>query len=99
MKRFKVVILSEAQNDLRYAIDYYSKIDIKLAKRFLKATKTTVNDLKKMPLFQIKYDQIRLRIIQKFPYTIHYTVNESNQTVFIYGIRYAASDPKTWPKP
>lgn len=63
MKKFKVVILSEAQNDFSNAIDYYSKIDIKLTKRFVKATKTTVNDLKKMPLFQIKYDQIRLRII------------------------------------
>jgi plasmid stabilization system protein ParE len=98
MKKFKAVILSEAQDDLKDAIDHYKKIDILLAKRFLKAAKTTVNDLKKMPLFQIKYDQIRLRIIHKFPYTIHYTVNIDNETIYIYGIRYASSDPKTWPK-
>jgi hypothetical protein len=58
MKKFKAVILSQAQDDLKDAIDHYKKIDILLAKRFLKATKTTVNDLKKMPMFQIKYDQI-----------------------------------------
>ena len=98
MKKIKVVILSEAQDDLKEAFDHYKKIDVLLAKRFLKAAKTTVNDLKKMPMFQIKYDQIRLRIIRKFPYTIHYTVNEDNATIYIYGIRYASSDPKTWPK-
>ncbi len=98
MKKFKAVILSEAQDDFKDAIDHYKKIDILLAKRFLKATKTTVNDLKKMPMFQIKYDQIRLRIIHKVPYTIHYTVNEENAIIYIYGIRYASSDPKTWPK-
>jgi len=98
MKKYKVVILSQAQNDLRDAINHYKKIDILLAKRFLKAIKITVNDLKKMPMFQIKYDQIRLRIIHKFPYTIHYTVNVDNATIYIYGIRYASSDPKTWPK-
>ena len=81
MKKIKVVILSEAQDDLKDAIDHYKKIDILLAKRFLKATKTTVNDLKKMPMFQIKYDQIRLRIIRKFPFTIHYTVSVDNATV------------------
>ncbi len=46
-------------------------------------------------MFQIKFDQIRLRVIHKFPYTIHYTVNEENATIYIYGIRYASSDPKT----
>ncbi len=98
MKKFKVVVLTQVQDDLKDAVEYYKKIDISLAKRFLKATKTTVNDLKKMPMFQIKYDQIRLRIIHKFPYIIHYTVNEDNNTIYIYGIRYASSDPKTWPK-
>ncbi len=51
-----------------------------------------------MPLFQIKYDTMRLRIIHKFPYTIHFIVDEAKQTVYIYGIRYAPSNPETWPK-
>lgn len=41
---------------------------------------------------------MRLRIIHKFPYTIHYIVNEENKTINIYGIRYATSNPETWPR-
>jgi toxin ParE1/3/4 len=98
MQKFKAVILPAAQDDITDAIEFYKKINAALAKRFYKATKSTVNDLKNMPMFQIKYDQIRLRIIRKFPYTIHYTVDESTHTIYIYGVRYASSDPKTWPK-
>ena len=49
-------------------------------------------------MYQIKYDQMRLRIIHKFPYTIHYIVNEEHKTINIYGIRYAPSNPETWPR-
>jgi toxin ParE1/3/4 len=41
---------------------------------------------------------MRLRIIHKFPYTIHYIVNEENKTITIYGIRYAPSNPESWPR-
>jgi toxin ParE1/3/4 len=98
MKKFKVEILTQAQDDFREAVKYYKDIDPKLGKRFVKVTKSIVNDLKKMPMFQIKYDQMRLRIIHKFPYTIHFMVNEEKHTIYIYGIRYAPFDPKTWPR-
>lgn len=96
MRKFKVQILSAAQIDFEEAVDYYRQIDEKLAIRFVKATKTTVEDLRKMPMYQIKYDQIRIRIIQKFPYSIHFIVDEKNLLIRIYGIRFAPSDPKKW---
>ena len=98
MKKFKVLILPQAQDDFRDAVKYYKEIDEKLGKRFVKITKSTVNDLKKTAMYQIKYEQIRLRIIHKFPYTIHYIVNEEEKTIHIYGIRYAPSNPETWPR-
>ncbi len=76
MKKFKVLILPQAQDDFRDAVKYYKEIDEKLGKRFVKITKSTVNDLKKTAMYQIKYEQMRLRIIHKFPCTIHYIVNE-----------------------
>ena len=60
MKKFNVVILPQAEDDFRDALNYYSDINQKLGKRFIKITKSTVNDLKKMPLYQVKYDEIRL---------------------------------------
>lgn len=98
MKKFKVSILPEAEDELRDAYKYYKEINIKLATRFLKTTKSTVNDLRKMPMYQIKFDQIRLRIIHKFPYVIHFMVDEKSHTIKIYGIRHGASNPETWSK-
>ena len=60
MKKFKVLILPQAQDDFRDAVKYYKEIDEKLGKRFVKITKSTVNDLKKTAMYQIKYEQIRL---------------------------------------
>ena len=96
MTKFTVEILPQAQDDFLDAVKYYRDIDEKLGKRFIKITKSTVNDLKKIAMYQIKYDQMRLRIIHKFPYTIHYIVNEEHKTINIYGIRYAPSNPETW---
>ena len=63
MKKYTINILPKAQDDFRDAVKYYRDIDEKLAKRFVKITKSTVNDLKKTAMYQIKYDQMRLRII------------------------------------
>ena len=98
MKKYTVVILPEAEADFRDAVKYYNDINPKLGQRFVKITKSTVNDLKKMPHYQIKYDEIRLRIIYKFPYTIHFSVNDDLKIIYIWGFRYAPSNPENWPK-
>ena len=98
MKKFNVVILPQAEDDFRDAFNYYSEINQKLGKRFIKITKSTVNDLKKMPLYQVKYDEIRLRIIHKFPYAIHFSVNVELKLIYIWGFRYAPSNPENWPR-
>ena len=56
MKKFKVVILPQAQDDFRDAVKYYRDIEEKLGERFIKITKYTVNELKKLPMYQIKYE-------------------------------------------
>ena len=44
MKKYTINILPKAQDDFRDAVKYYRDIDEKLAKRFVKITKSTVND-------------------------------------------------------
>ena len=53
MKKFTIQILPKAQDDFRDAVKYYKDIDEKLGKRFVKITKSTVNDLKKTAMYQI----------------------------------------------
>ena len=83
MKRFKVLVLDEAENDFIKAIEYYKTINLTVAKKFYKATNSTLNDLKKNPL------------IKGIPYVLHFTVDEKLQTVFVYGIRNTSQNPET----
>ena len=93
MKRFKVLVLDEAENDFIKAIEYYKTINLTVAKKFYKATNTTLNDLKKNPFYQIRYDDFRMKMIKGFPYVLHFTVDEKLQTAFVYGIRNTYLNP------
>ena len=45
-------------------------------------------------LFQFKYSDVRVHFIEKFPYGIHYKVNES--ILQIIGVFHTKRSPKNW---
>lgn len=95
MQKFKIELYSEAISDFKFALEYYESINSKLSKKFKAATNTAFNDLKKNPFYEIRYDDFRLKQIKKFPYLIHFVVNENAQTVYVYGIRNTNQNPDT----
>jgi toxin ParE1/3/4 len=95
MHNYKIIILDDADNDFRQALSYYKNIKPALAKAFITAVKTAINDLKKNPFYEVRYNDFRLKLVKKYPYIIHYIVNESNTTISIYGIRNTHQDPNT----
>lgn len=95
MKKFAVVLYTEAIADFKEALKHYRDISPAVSKKFRGAVNTTVNDLKKNPFYQIRYDNFRLKVVKKFPYVFHFIVNEDAGTVFVYGIRNSHKDPDT----
>lgn len=73
MHNYKIIILDDANNDFREAISYYKNIKPTLAKAFITAVKTAINDLKKNPFYEVRYNDFRLKIGKKIPlrYTLH----------------------------
>lgn len=98
MKPFTIRVLASAEDDLDEAFEYYSDISPKLGQRFIKLLNTALNDLKKNPDYQIRYDNFRMKIVKKFPYVIHYILDEKRQIVFVYGIRNSYQNPDKYPK-
>jgi len=47
-------------------------------------------------LFSIKYDNIRCMCIEKFPYMVHYRVNEQTKTVKVEALFHTSRNPKSW---
>ena len=96
MNRYRIIILDEAVDDFRKAFDYYKAIRPSLAKKFFVATNSALNDLKKNPFYQIRYDEFRMKIVKKFPFIIHYIVDEQSKVVAVYGIRNSYQDPENY---
>ena len=72
---YKVVIIKEAKLDFREALNYYKDINPKLSKRFIQSFKESLKIIKEKPeLFQVRFDDVRIKIFKIFPYLIHYTI-------------------------
>jgi toxin ParE1/3/4 len=98
MKKFKILILNQASEEFEEAFEYYKKINPKLAKKFFNQTNISLNDLKKNPFYQIRYDDFRMKIVKKFPYIIHYIVYENSNNVTVYGILNSNQNPDSSPR-
>ncbi|MBI2258941.1 MAG: type II toxin-antitoxin system RelE/ParE family toxin [Flavobacteriia bacterium] len=98
MKKFKILILNQASEEFEEAFEYYKEINPKIAKKFFNQTNIALNDLKKNPFYQIRYDDFRMKIVKKFPYIIHYIVDENSKNVTVYGIRNSYQNPDSYPK-
>lgn len=95
MKHFDIDILDEAIADIQNAIDYYKTISLPLATKFHTAVKNSFAELKRNPYYQIRYDNVRMRSVKRFPHVLHFVVEENPNVIFIYGVRHAAQNPDT----
>lgn len=72
---YRIVIVDEAKLDFREALNYYKDINPKLARRFNQSFKESLKIVKGNPeLFQIRFDDVRIKILKTFPYLIHFTI-------------------------
>lgn len=92
-KKFSVSYQNEALLHLQKTIDYYNSKQNGLGKRFGSEVIKTSKKLEKNPYFQIRYDNIRCVPIKKFPFMIHFLVQEELKKVRIYAILHTSLDP------
>jgi hypothetical protein len=94
---FKVEYNPDFFNDLVEAVDWYNEKQVGLGNRFFNKVKQQTAKLSSTALhFAIKYDDIRCMCIQKFPYMVHYCVNEQTKTVKVEAMFHTSRDPRIW---
>ena len=95
--KFAVEYNPDFFNDLVQAVDWYNDIQIGLGSRFFNQIKTQTSKLTTLALFfAVKYDDIRCMPIEKFPYLVHYRVNEQTSTVKVEALFHTSRDPEIW---
>lgn len=92
---FKIKIFPRAKDEINEIADYYESIKKGLGKRFYKEFLDKIETLKHIPFFFVRYNIIRTLPLKKFPYTIHFSVDEIEKIVSILAITSDSQDPNT----
>ncbi len=97
MKRFKIKIDKDALSDIQEATDWYNQKMQGLGTRFQRQVKQQINSLKNNPeSYGKRYANVRCMLIKKFPFLVHFTINESKHIVEIFAIIHTSRNPKIW---
>lgn len=94
MRKFKIFLTPRAIEELQKAIDYYNNCQSGLGKRFNADFKQQLNSIKARPFTRaIRYDDIRLAVFEKFPYAIHFCIEDD--FIIIHGVLSMLQDPQS----
>lgn len=94
---YRIQILETADNDIAEAIELYEGIRNGLSMDFELCLEEGYADILNTPLgYQIRYRDVRIKFIRRFPYGIHYRIKEDMITVI--SVFRQAKDPKNWYK-
>lgn len=93
---FKILITSKAHFDILEGIEWYNKQSADLGKRFYQTIQKKYKTLSQNPFFQIRYEDVRCLPLEKFPYMIHFIVEEERERVVVIGVICTHRDPRIW---
>ena len=97
MTAYKLRFHPQFVHELDVSIAYYEGHSKTAARKFRSATKKQLNIIKKNPYaMSIRYDDVRFIHIEKFPYSIHYSIDVINNCVLVYRILCDYRDPEVF---
>lgn len=97
MKVYKVQIDLDGLNDIEEVSDWYNNKLAGLGNRFSKQVKNQINSLKSNPLtYAVRYANVRCMLVKKFPFLVHFSVDEKQKVVEIFAVLHTSISPKIW---
>lgn len=95
--KYKVKIEPEALVDIQEITDWYNEAQAGLGGRFQKTTIKQIDSLDKDPhIYAIRYKQIRCALVKKFPYMVHFYINNDTNTIEVLAVISTSRNPKVW---
>ena len=93
--RFQVIIQPEAMIDIQDGMDYYNSKQSGLGNKFHEFVSDAIDALRTNPFYQIRYNEVRCLPLKKFPFMLHFHLNESVNEVNILAVINTDSNPET----
>lgn len=92
---YKFQILDAADRDIRETIGHYERVRKGLSMDFELCLDEGYADILNLPLgYQIRYRDVRIKFIRRFPYGIHYLVEPGH--IIIIAVFHTSKSPGKW---
>ena len=95
--KYKSKLTIPAKDDLKTVVAYYESKRSGLGKEFLEEFKKYKKTLSDIVIARFWYKEMRGFPMKRFPYTLFYTIDESENTIFITAIFCQYKNPDKHP--
>ncbi len=95
---FTILIDPRALKDIQEAINYFDNQQVGLGARFEHELNEYLLVIKKNPFFRVRYDNVRCLPLKKFPFMIHFEVDEVTKKVVIRAVFHTSMNSDKWYK-
>jgi len=93
---FKIVITQKAHIDILEGVEWYDKQSTDIGKRFYQTIQKKFKTLRQNPFFQVRYEDVRCLPLGKYPYLIHFVLDEERELIIVIGVICTYLNPETW---
>lgn len=80
---YSVVVSPKAQKEIEEILNYYTEKSEVVPANFIKALRFSYHLLSINPYFRVRYKNIRVLKINKFPYSLYFVINRNKCSVRI----------------
>ncbi|MFT6855939.1 MAG: plasmid stabilization system protein ParE [Cyclobacteriaceae bacterium] len=92
---YSISVAEAAEKDIREAFLYYEDQKDNLGSSFENLVNKAVDSIQSNPLkTQIRYGNTRVFLLKKFPYGIHFQIDENH--LLIVAVFHTSQDPEKW---
>ncbi len=84
-------------DDIKESKLFYEARKKGVGKDFVESVKCEFKKIEKNPLlFEIKYQNTRIALIDTFPIGIHFEIKENTNVIVVKGVYHTSRNPKIW---
>jgi ParE toxin of type II toxin-antitoxin system, parDE len=87
MKKYAIKFTTQSLDDIEEAVNYYNEQLWGLGNKFLLDLDKVYKAIQLNPFFaSVKYDNVRCAAFKKFPFSVHYEIDEKKEVVIIVAV-------------
>jgi len=95
--KYEIIYLPLVYEDIKETNDFYNSRVKGLGKEFVAVVKEEFKTILHRPLlFEIKYKNTRIAYTKRFPFGIHFEIQENTNRIVVKGLYHTARNSEIW---